>query len=377
MSPSLFLLAAESSGDLHGAALAQAIHEREPAIELVALGGPQMAAAGVELATDLTAHAAIGVSEAVRSIGVFRRAFRQAVELLDSRRPDAVVLIDSPELNLRFARKAHGRGIPVVYYICPQVWAWRRRRIRALARYVDKRLVILPFEPRFYAQHGVEATFVGHPLVDVLAGYTHHRSNAARIGLPDDFPIIGILPGSRRREIGRLLPILLEAAHRIDRNLEATTLAVAPAPTVPPDDYETWQDLTDDPLHVLPGRAHELMAAADLLLVASGTATLEAGIIGAPMIVTYRVSALTWLLGRLLVRGVRFISLVNLIADREIVPELLQGRCTPGRIARRAVSLFRDGGLHAIMRALQTEVLPRLGPPGAAGRAADEILALL
>ncbi len=412
MSRTLFILAAESSGDLHGASLARAIRRRDPDATLFGFGGAHMAEAGVEVVCDLTAHAAVGISEAIRSIGAFRRGLRQAVELLEHRRPDAVVLIDSPELNLRLARVAHERGIPVVYYIGPQVWAWRRGRVKTIARTVDKLLVILPFEPAFYAQHGVEATFVGHPLVDTLEEYRQarlaagstlerraaflatlaqsahgpsadaprpapHRQNPPPPSCSPQMPIIGILPGSRRREIGRLLPILLEAARRIDRNLEGVTIVAAPAPSVLPEQYEKWQTLSRHRIHLAPGRTYELMAAADLLLVASGTATLEAGIIGTPMIVTYKVSPLTWLIARALVRGIRYCSLVNLIAERELVPELLQGRCTPGRIARQAVSFFRDGGLEETAKALAHEVVPRLGEPGAAGRAADQILAML
>jgi lipid-A-disaccharide synthase len=377
MSHSLFIVAAESSGDLHGATLARALRERAPDLGLFAFGGSHMAQAGVEVAHDLTPHAAVGISEALRSIGAFRRGLREAVRLLDHRRPDAVVLIDSPELNLRLARHAHARGIPVVYYISPQVWAWRPWRVKTIRRCVTRLLVILPFEPAFYARHGVEATFVGHPLIDVLRDYRHDRRWAAGLGLPDDKPIIGLLPGSRRREISRLLPILLEAAHRIHRNLEGVTLAVAPAPSVPPEQYQTWPGLTPHPLHLVPGRTYELMAGADLLLVASGTATLEAGIIGTPMIVTYKLSVLTWLVARALVRGVRYASLVNLVAGRELVPELLQGRCTPGHIARQAVSFFRDGGLREMTDALALEVRTRLGEPGAPGRAADQILSLL
>jgi lipid-A-disaccharide synthase len=377
MSRSVFIVAAESSGDLHGAELARALHQQDPDLELFGFGGHRMADAGVEVVCDLTEHAAVGISEALRSVWAFRRGLGQATRLLDERRPDAVVLIDSPELNLRLAPRAHDRGIPVVYYICPQVWAWRQGRVKTLARHVDKRLVILPFEPQFYARHGVEATFVGHPLVDTLGDYRHERRFTEELGLPDDGPLIGILPGSRRREISRLLPIHLVAAHRIHRNLEGATLAAAPASTVPEQVYRTWPRSIPERLHLLPGQTYELMAAADLLLIASGTATLEAGIIGTPMIVTYKVSPITGLIARALVRGIEFVSLVNLVAERELVPELLQGRCTPGRIARKAVSFFRDGGLTEMADALAHEVRSRLGEPGAAGRAADEILDLL
>ena len=377
MSHTLFLVAAETSGDICGAGLVRALRERAPDLALFGYGGSHMAQAGVEVVRDLTHHAAVGVAESLRSFGEFNRARLDGFRLLDRRRPDALVLIDSPELNLRLARAAHARGIPVVYYIAPQVWAWGRWRVKTIRRCVTKLLVILPFEPAFYAQHGVQATFVGHPLVDALRDYRHDRHLAATLGLPDDRPLIGLLPGSRQREISRLLPILLDAAHIIHRNLEDITVAVAPAPTIPPEQYGTWPAMSRDDLHLFPGRTHELMAAADLLLVASGTATLEAGIIGTPMIVTYQMSPLSWLFARVFARGLRYCSLVNLVAGRELVPEFLQSFCTPGKIAERAVSFFRDGGLVETADALAHEIRPRLGEPGAAGRAADEILALL
>jgi lipid-A-disaccharide synthase len=376
MSHSILIIAGESSGDLHGASLARALREREPDITLFGLGSHRMREAGVEVAHDVTPHAAVGVSEVVASLSAVRGAYLDMIAQLDRRRPDAAVLLDYPVFNLGFARHAHRRGIPVIYYISPQIWAWRQGRVRKIARRVDRLLVILPFEPAFYARHRVEARFVGHPLLDILAGYRHDRRFAEEAGLPTGRFILGLLPGSRKREIGVLLPTLLAAAERIDRELGGVTVAIPPAPSVPPEEYESWQKLTSVPLHIRPGRTYPVMAAADLVIVASGTATLEAGIIGTPMIVVYKLSRLTWLLGRLLVRGVRFCSLPNLIAGREVVPELLQRQCTPDNLARRAIALARSG-LAEMADDLAANVRPRLGQPGASARAADEILDLL
>jgi len=377
MSYRLFIVAGESSGDLHGFGLVRALREREPSISVAGLGGPLMASEGVRIVQDVTAHAAVGISEAVAALRTVRAAYVQMVRLLDHERPDAVVLIDYPEFNLRFARQASRRGIPVVYYISPQLWAWREWRIRSMKRYVDRILVILPFERDFYEAHGVEATFVGHPLLDVLKDYRHGRRFADQLGFPKDTFILGLLPGSRRKEIEGLLPVMLAAAERISESISPLAVGIAPAPSVPTEQYRTWQSLTSLPLHLVPGKAYELMAAADLLLVASGTATLEAGIIGTPMIVTYKLSALTWLLAKLLVRNVRYCSLTNLVADRALVPELLQHDVTPERIAEVALSLTTGGRLDAMAEELAHEVRPRLGGHGASGRAADEILDLL
>ena len=377
MSYRIFIMAGEASGDFHGASLARALRERQPDMRLAGLGSHHMREAGVEILHDLTPHAAIGVFEVLSVMRRIHKVFRQMVARLDSERPDAVVLIDYPMFNLRFARQAHERGIPVVYYVSPQIWAWNQRRAYLMARYVDRLLVVLPFEAEFYARFGVEATFVGHPLLDVLRDYRHDRRFATELGLPEDRFILGLLPGSRWSEIKYLLPILLKAAEKIDRRLEGITVAVAPAPSIPRETYESWQQRTPLPLRFFPGRTHEVMAGADLLLVASGTATLEAGIIGTPMIVTYKVSVASWLMTLLLVQDIKFCSLVNLVAGRELVPEILQWKVTPSRIARAAVSLYRRGGLHEMARTLADELRHRLGQPGAAGRAADEILALL
>lgn len=377
MSHSLFILAGEASGDLHGAALARALRERQPDIALAGMGGPSMREAGVEVIHDVTPLAAVGITEV---LGVLRRinaVFNDMVAELECRRPDAVVLIDYPAFNLRFARWAHRRGVRVVYYICPQVWAWHTSRVKLLRRYTHKRLVILPFEPAFYARYGVEATFVGHPLIDSLAPYRHSRRFTEELGLKRDSFILGILPGSRNNEIQRLLPAMLGAAERIAAELGNVTLATAPAPSVAPEEYNSWPARTRLPLRLLPGRTYELMAASDLLLIASGTATLEAGIIGTPMIVTYKLAPFTAFLAWLLVRGVRHISLANLVAGREIVPELLQRSATPETIARTALDLIRGGRLPLMAQELAAEVRPRLGPPGAPARAAGEILALL
>ncbi|MFW6161179.1 MAG: lipid-A-disaccharide synthase [Planctomycetota bacterium] len=377
MAHRLLIVAGESSGDLHGAHLAKALRQREPDIELAALGGPAMAEAGVQVHRDATAHAAIGITEVLGSLRTWIRIFRGMVRFMDEWRPDAVVLIDSPEFNLRFAKRVRQRGIPCVYYISPQLWAWRAWRVRTVRRCVDRMLVILPFEQDFYARHGVDARFVGHPLVDVLADYRHDKAFAERLGLPPDRFLLGLLPGSRRKEIRYLLDPMLGAAERLDRELGGITVATAPAPNFPAEDYEAWRERTAVDLHFFPGRTYELMAAADLLLVSSGTATLEAGLIGTPMIVPYAASWVSYRVAKALVRTIRFFSLPNLVADRQVVPELLQSEVTGRRIADEALALIRSDGLEEMAQALASEVRAPFGPPGATGRAADEVLSLL
>ncbi len=377
MAHSLFIIAGESSGDLHGAHLAQALRERQPDIALAGMGGQAMAEAGVEVHRDATAHAAIGITEVIGSLRTWAHIFRDMERFMDQRQPDAVVLIDSPEFNLRFARRVHQRGIPCIYYISPQLWAWRSWRVKSVQRYVDRMLVILPFETEFYARHGVDATFVGHPLLDVLADYRHDKAFAERLGLPADRFVLGVLPGSRRKEIRYMLPAMLGAAERLDRELGGITVATAPAPSFSHEQYEAWREMTSLELHMFQGKTYELMAGADLLLVSSGTATLEAGLIGTPMIVPYAASWVSYQVAKALVRTIQFFSLPNLVAGRRVVPELLQSEVTAERIADEALALIRGDGLARMADELAREVRAPFGEPGASGRAADEILALL
>jgi len=377
MARTLFIFAGEPSGDMHGAMLVRALREREPDIRLAGVGSHRMREAGVDVYHDLTSLAAIGILEVAKVMFKVRKVWVQMVARLDSERPDAVVLIDYPMFNLRIAREAHARGIPVIYYVTPQFWAWRRGRAHRIARYVDLSLCVFPFEPEFFARYGAKAKFIGHPLLDILAGYDHDRRRAADFGLPDSKIILGLLPGSRHSEIKHLLKKLLRAAELIDHDLGGISVAVAPAPLFSREDYESWQQLTRLPLHFFPGRAYDVMAGSDLLLVASGTATLEAGIIGTPMIVTYTLSWMSILIAPVVCRFIKYYSLVNLVAGHELVPEIMGWHSRPENIARKAVSLVREAGLQATSRTLKAELRRKLGEPGAAGRAADEILALL
>jgi lipid-A-disaccharide synthase len=283
-----------------------------------------------------------------------------------------LVLIDFPEFNMRLARAARRLGVPVVYFIAPQVWAWRRHRVRAIARDVSRVLAIFPFEVGLYQEAGVTVEFVGHPVLDVLPRLDR---GAARAGLVQgDETLVGLLPGSRPDEVRRHLPVLLAAAGRIASRRRRTRFAVAVAPTIPVPGVLATVRASGIQAEVLPGGAYRLMAAADLVLVASGTATLEAACYGTPMVVLYRLSTLSHALARLLVRGVSHISLPNIIAGRGIVPELIQSRATPDGVAAAALGLLGDEGARAAQRLALLEVRARLGEPGAGLRAARAVL---
>src|SRR6266542_1502906 len=353
--PVIMLSAGEASGDLHGATLCRALREVAPDVRLVGMGGARMAEAGMEIMADPTGHAVVGMSEAVGQIPRLYRAYRALVRRIYEERPRALVLIDFPEFNLRLARQARRAGVPVVYFIPPQLWAWRRGRIRQMARRITRVLAVFPFEQALYETAHVGVEFVGHPLLDVLPLSLTRDDARRRLGLDPAASVLGLLPGSRREEVARLLPAMLDAARRL-----AALLAVA-AETGGPQ------------VEVVEGLTHEVMAASDVVLIASGTATLEAALLGVPMVVCYRVSRLTETVARMLAR-VSWISLPNIVAGRRAVPEVLQDEVTGHRLASEALHLLEDAGAATAQRASFKEIRGRLGEPGVGQRAARAVL---
>jgi lipid-A-disaccharide synthase len=331
-----------------------------------------MAAEGVGLLARMERVAVVGGTEVLARLPALWRAFRALRDELRRARPGVVVLIDFPEFNMRLARAARRLRVPVVYFVAPQIWAWRRGRARALARDVDRVLAIFPFEVAFYQEAGVPVEFVGHPLLDVLPALDRDR---ARAGLAEGGePLVGLLPGSREAEVRRHLPELLGAARRIVARAPRARFALALAPAIPPGPVERLVASQGLPAAVLPGEAYRVMVAADLLLVASGTATLEAACYGTPMVVLYRLSAASHAIARLLVRGVSHIALPNIVAGRGVVPELIQGAASAAGLAAAALALLEDEGARAAQRAALLEVRARLGAAGAGLRAARAVL---
>jgi lipid-A-disaccharide synthase len=337
------------------------------------MGGPRMAEAGVRLLADTVSHAVVGAGEALSRLPRLFRAFRLLRKEVMAQRPRAVVLIDFPEFNLRLARVAKRLRIPVIYFIPPQVWAWRRGRARLLARLATEILAVFPFEPRIYEAAGARVEFVGHPLLDVLPNDLSRNDARPALRVPLDATLIGLLPGSRREEVERLLPPMAEAARRIRETIPQARFLVAPATSVDPALVERL--LRNAPLELLQvrRRTYEVMAAADLLLVASGTATLEAALIGTPMVVCYRVSRLTGMIARLLIR-IPWVSLANIVSGRAVVPELLQDNATGFRLAEEAVNLLRNPEALKAQRLAFAELKGALGTPGVGERAARRIL---
>lgn len=336
-----------------------------------------MAAAGMEVIADPTGRAVVGTSEALGRIPELWCAYRKVVGRLRAEGPRALVVIDFPEFNLRLARQARRAGVPVLYFIPPQIWAWRLGRVRQIARRVNRVLAVLPFEPALYESAGVAVEFVGHPLLDVLPLDLDRDEARRRLGLDPSDAVVGLLPGSRREEVARLLPAMLTAARRLASAGAARRFVVALAPTIDRGAVEQLlRRAADAPaprVEVLEGRTYEVMAGADVVLVASGTATLEAALLGVPMVVCYRASRLTEVAARLLVR-VPWISLPNIVAGRPIVPEILQDEVTGQRLAAEALKLLDDPVAATVQRTAFKEMRARLGEPGVARRAATAVL---
>jgi lipid-A-disaccharide synthase len=365
----------EASGDLHGATLCRALRALEPDVRLVGMGGGRMAAAGVEVILDPTAHAAVGTSEALGRIPSLYRAYRLMGQRLCDERPRALVLIDFPEFNLRLARRARRAGVPVVYFVPPQLWAWRRGRVRQMAERVSQVLAVFPFEAALYEHHHVPVEFVGHPLLDVLPLDLARDEARRRIQADPGHSLIGLLPGSRREEIARLLPPMLDAARRLAAADGRRRFVLGLAPTVPREQVLAHlRAAGGPPIELLSGHTYELMVAADVLLIASGTATLEAALLGTPMVLCYRVSRTTELIARMLTH-VEWIGLPNLIAGRVVAPELIQAQVTGERLAAEAGRLLDEDPVAATaQRAAFKEVRARLGEPGVGQRAALAVL---
>ncbi len=370
---SIMIIAGEASGDLHGAQVIKALQKTAPGIKVFGIGGRKMEAAGAQILIPAETLAVVGITEALSNASRLLRALRKARQWLSQRRPDLLLLIDFPDFNLKTASFAKKLGIPVLYYISPQIWAWRSGRVRKIKKLVDKIAVILPFEEKFFRKHGVPATFVGHPLLDQI------RNEPGPAPVPaENQPAIGLLPGSRQAEVARLLPPMLEAAVKVSGQLPGLRFLLSQAPSVP--GSATGSILADYHgklnLEIVKAPVSHLFDRCQLVVAASGTVTLEAAIYQIPLIIVYKVSPVSYLLGRLLI-NVRQIGLVNLIAGRTIAPELIQQQVNGANLAKHILEFMANPQRLELARRQLAEVHTALGKPGAANRVAQMALELL
>jgi lipid-A-disaccharide synthase len=364
----------EPSGDLYAGELVRHLRERIGEVDVFGLGGDRLQAEGGHLLAHTRDLAVVGLVEVLKHLRRLRAAFRHTLAEADRARPDLAVLVDYPDFNLRLARKLRARGVPVVYYISPQVWAWRRGRLHTIRDTATHVIVIFPFEEALYQGAGIPVTFVGHPLVDLVRPAHDRHAFVASLGLDPERPLLAALPGSRTQEVAHNLPPLAGALRLLASRRPDLQLALAVAPGLGPGCFDRALDGLRIARAV--GHTHAVLGAATLGLVASGTATVEAALLGTPMIVVYRLSALTYALGRPFVRVPHY-AMANLIAGREVVPELIQSGFQPEALATQALAFLENPRLLASMRTALAEVRQRMGPPGASGRAADVVTRLL
>ena len=371
MSLRLLLSCAEASGDLYAGALTRELAALDPSLSIEGLGGPRFEEAGGRLVADYRGIAVTGLTEALTKIPRSIATLRRLVATARAHRPDALVVIDSPDFNFRLAPRIRRLGVPVVYYISPQIWAWRKGRLKSIREFADRVLVIFPFEEAIYREGGVPVEFVGHPLVDLVTPSAPREAFLSAHGLSASAPCVALLPGSRPNEVTRILPDLAAASVLIRARLPRAQFIVARAPGL---DDDLFRSIRIAPgIVVVTGDTDAVLASADVALTASGTATVQTALHDTPMVIVYRVSPLTYQLGRRLV-NIDAIGMVNLIAGEKIVPELIQDEFTPEAVAREAVSMLTDRGRAARIRDGLARVRAKLGGPGASRRAAKAIL---
>ncbi len=368
------IVTGEASGDLHGSQLVAVLRNLSPETRIFAMGGEKMRMAGAEILVDSTSLAVVGATEVFSRFGAIIKALRCLKAFVREEKPSLVILIDFPDFNFRLARTAKKHKRPILYYISPQVWAWRSGRVKSMARWVKKVAVIFPFEVPLYERAGIPVEFVGHPLMDYWAMEEAQEGvgGEEREKYPGD-PLIALLPGSREMEVSSLLPEMLRAAQLLLQERPQTRFILPLANTIRRKDIQKYLPEDFPSLTIVEGKTYEAIRAAELAVVASGTATLETAILGRPMVVVYRVSPFSYWIGRALIR-VNWIGLVNIVAGRKIVPELIQKEARGEKIYAEVLKILKEPGYREAMLSGFEEVRQKLGGPGAAARVAQMAL---
>jgi len=366
----VMIIAGEASGDIHGARLVTAMKKKNNELIFCGVGGNELKSAGVKIVIDSSKFAVVGITEAISKIFYLIKGMAKTKRFLKSFNPDLLILIDFPDFNLNIASAAKKLGIPVLYYISPQAWAWRQGRVKKIKKLVNHLAVILPFEETFFRKHGISVTYVGHPLLD-------GDSLPAEFEKKKDIPVVGLLPGSRDSEVARHLPVMLEAAVLIRKRMGNVRFVVSLASTVERQYVEKIiMEHSGNDFEVVPEHVRRVFEMCSLVVAASGTVTLEAAIAGIPMVIIYKVSPVSYWLGKILIK-VSSIGLVNLIAGREIVPELIQGKASPINIANEILRILEDSNTIETMRNELAGIRNLLGGPGASERVADIAMGML
>jgi len=365
----IMIVAGEASGDMHGAHLVREMLKADPRLTFYGIGGNKLRQEGVDILADASEMAVVGLTEVISKLRSILNIMRMMKRSMDERRPDLVILIDYPDFNLPLAKAARKKGIKVFYYISPQVWAWRRGRIKTIKQTVDQMAVILPFEVETYQNRGFAVTYVGHPLLDMVKQRFSRQEARKTFGLNEDQVTVGILPGSRMSEAGKLLPELLRAAEILKKEIPETQFVLPLADTLDEKKINPYVSRHDLPIKIISGHTYDVIACCDLALVASGTATLETALLEVPMIIVYRISWLSYAIGRWIV-DVKNIGLVNIVAGKTVVPELIQNDANAVRIAAEALFILKNRERQQDMIKELKGIRAKLGEAGASVRAA-------
>lgn len=361
-SPHYLIIAGEASGDLHGSKLVSALMTRYPNARFTGMGGSRMREAGVNTLFGIERMGAVGIVEVLGDFGHYYKVYRTLMKEIASRRYDAVILIDYPTLNLRLAKQGKHFDCPVFYFISPQVWAWRKGRIKDIRECVSKMFVILPFEEKMYLDAGVDAEFLGHPFVDLVYPGRTREESQKKYSIDPDIKTIGLLPGSRMNEVNSLLDVMIQASEKIKSELGYCQFLLPVADSIDPNLIR--QRLGDNRLNIqlIEGEPYDVMNSCDMLIIASGSATLEAGILGCPMVIIYKLNPLTYLLAKLLVSA-PLVGLVNIVAEEEVVPELIQGQVTAENICTEVLAVLQSPEKEKAVRERLLKVKSTLGDP--------------
>lgn len=370
------LVAGEVSGDLHGASLVEAIRRIDPSIHFYGVGGEGLKKQGMDLLYHSSSFSVVGITEVLYKLRFLWKAFRGLKRSIDRERPDLIILIDFPDFNLRLAEIACRKGVPVLYYVSPQVWAWRPKRVKLIARLVKKMIVFFPFEVPLYEKEGVDVEWVGHPLLDIVKPSLSKEKALQQFGLDPRRRTVGLLPGSRMQEVERLLPPLLASAQLLHREIPELQFILPLAPAIQESALSREMKRFPVPVKVVQGLPYDVMNISELLITASGTATLEGAILRKPMVIVYKVSFFSYWIGRAMIR-VDHIGLVNLVAGKEIAPELIQNEACAERIAEESLRILKNPALCGEMTESMEKVRLSLGAPGAVARAAQIVTSLL
>lgn len=372
----ILIVAGEASGDLHASHLVKAMLEMEPGLQFYGMGGEKLKEAGALILSDISELSVMGITEVVSHLGHIYRVFKRLEKFLKNDQPDLIILIDYPDFNLRLAKAAKRCDIPVLYYISPQIWAWRTSRIKKIGKLVNKMIVVFPFELSLYEREGIDVSFVGHPLLDIVKVKKSREENIKRFGLDEQKITVGLLPGSRLSEAKKILPPMIEAAQQLSRQFGNLQFILPVAPGLQKEEILRLTEKTNLTITIADDSIYEVIDISYLVIVASGTATLETALLSTPMVIIYKMSPLTYLVGRKLVK-VDHIGMANIIAGKKVVPELIQDEATAERIAFEAARMLKDSLYYQSICEELKLTRGKLGEPGASKRAAQIALKML